>query len=355
MPIATCAVCTTFWPVQGEIPVRQISRRSVIAGAAALIPAPLRAQASGWDTVAGKAGALEQCHAVLVHQHGAPVVSEVFRGPPMGRSVPVKSVSKTIVAALTGAAVDRGEIPSPQATLAELALGLIPGGADPRVAELTVEDLVTMQAGLERTSGANYGGWVSSANWVSNALSRPFVAQPGSRMLYSTGSFHVLGAVLSEVSDKSLLTLARQRIAEPLGIDIPAWTRDPQGRYLGGNEMSMSLPAMVRFGEMYRRNGLWEGTQVLSPGWVDASFQPVTRSPWSGLRYGYGWFLGASGGNDYALARGYGGQIICVVPQLALTIAITSDPTRPARSGGYFGDLMELIEGTILPVARAEL
>ena len=30
------------------------------------------------------------------------------------------------------------------------------------------------------------------------------------------------------------------------------------------------------------------------------------------------------------------------------TVVITSDPTLPARSGGYFGDLMDLIERDIL-------
>ena len=331
-----------------------LDRRHFIAGSAALFALPLRAQTTGWDTVAERARALEQCHAIVVHQHGEPVLSEVFRGPPMGQAVPIKSVSKTIVAALTGVALDRGEIASPQAPISELAPRLIPAGADPRVNTITVENLVTMQAGLERTSGPNYGNWVSSANWVRDALSRPFVAEPGGRMLYSTGSFRVLGAILSEVSGQSLLELARQRIGRPLGIDIPAWTRDPQGRYLGGNEMSLSLTAMVRFGEMYRQRGLWNGTRVISESWIDASMQPATRSPWSGLHYGYGWFLGQSDNDRYALARGYGGQIICIVPRLGLTLAITSDPTRPARSGGYFGDLMQLIEGAILPAARRD-
>ncbi|MEO9574455.1 MAG: serine hydrolase [Tateyamaria sp.] len=297
---------------------------------------------------------MEQCHSIAVYHNGVAVASERFRGPAIGRLVPIKSVSKTIVAALTGAALDRGEIPSLQSTLADLAPDLIPRGTDPRVGAITVENLITMQAGLERTSGANYGGWVSSANWVANALSRPFVAEPGARMLYSTGSFHVLGAVLSEVSGDSLLSLASQRLGSPLGIEIPAWTRDPQGRYLGGNEMALSLPAMVRFGEMYRQGGMWDGAQVLSPAWTAQSLRPATRSPFSGMDYGYGWFLARSGGTNYALARGYGGQIICIAPDLGLTVAITSDPTRPARSGGYFGDLKALIEGAILPVARQD-
>ena len=327
-----------------------LDRRSLIAGAAAFAAMPAHAQALGASF--DRARALEQCNGLVVFKDGLELAAETFRGPSMTRAVPIKSVSKTLVAALTGAAIDRGEIASLDATLSDVAPGLIPSGADPRVADITMENLITMQAGLERTSGRNYGAWVSSSNWVSNALSRPIVAEPGSRMLYSTGSFHVLGAVLTEVSGESLLSLARSRLGRPLGIDIPAWTRDPQGRYLGGNEMALTMVAMSRFGEMYRQGGQYDGVQVLSPDWVARSFVTRTRSQFSGLAYGYGWFLGRSGGTDYALARGYGGQIICIVPDLGLTIAITSDPTRPARSAGYFGDLMRLIENDILPAAR---
>ncbi|MCK0096611.1 beta-lactamase family protein [Yoonia sp. F2084L] len=313
------------------------------------------AQMDLWAQISGAARSLDQCHALMIRQSGQTVLSEVFRGPALGRAVPIKSVSKTIVAALTGAALDRGELPSINARLGDVAPRLIPANADPRVAQLTIENLITMQAGLERTSGANYGEWVSSSNWVANALSRPFVAEPGSRMLYSTGSFHILGAVLAEVSGQSLLTLARQRLGTPLGFDVPAWTRDPQGRYLGGNEMSLTLESMIRFGEMYRMGGAIGDRRVLSADWVRQSFQPRTRSVFSGLGYGYGWFLGEGAGVRYALARGYGGQIICVAPQVELTLALTSDPMRPARSGGYFGDLQRLIEGQILPLARTQM
>jgi len=332
-----------------------VSRRLFIAGSTAALATPLRAQTIGWPDVAARAGAFQQCYALLVHQNGAEVVSQVFRGPPLSRAVPVKSVSKTFVAALTGAALDRGEIPAVTSTLADLAPQLIPRGANPRVGGITIENLVTMQTGLERTSGANYGAWVSSANWVSDALSRPFVGEPGRGMQYSTGSFHVLGAVLSEVSGQSLLSLARERIGGPLGFDVPPWTRDPQGRYLGGNEMAMTLAGMVRFGEMYRMGGAWNGAQILSADWVAASLRPRTRSLFSGLEYGYGWFLGRANGADYALARGFGGQVICIIPSLGVSAAVTSDPTLPARSGGYFGDLMALIEDTLIPVAQRAL
>ncbi|SHE43578.1 CubicO group peptidase, beta-lactamase class C family [Loktanella atrilutea] len=329
-----------------------LTRRLFLAGTLAATATRLPAQAAGWDAVADRARSLDQLHSLIVARNGARVLAIAPRGPGLDRLANIKSVSKTIVATLTGIAIERGELTLDN-TLSEVAPRLIPAGADPRVADLTVQDLVTMRAGLERTSGPGYGSWVSSGNWVANALSRPFVAEPGGRMLYSTGSIHVLGAVLSTVADTNLLDLARQRLGRPLGIDIPPWTRDPQGRYLGGNEMALTPTAMLRFAEMIRQGGTWDGARIVSRDWIAASFAPQTRSPYSGLSYGYGWFLGRAQGSDYALARGYGGQIICIVPALATSVVITSDPTLPARSDGYFGVLTDLIEQAIIPTARA--
>lgn len=331
------------------------TRRAALGliAAPALLPRWALAQpAGGWAAIPERAARFDQLHAISVAHEGEVVLEEAVRGPALSRPVNVKSVSKTLVAALLGAAIDRGAVPGLEATLGEVAPDLVPAGAEAGVADITLGQLVTLRAGLERTSGPNYGAWIASDNWVADALSRPFVAEPGGRMLYSTGSFHVLGAALTEATERSLLALARDWLGDPLGVEIPAWTRDPQGYYLGGNQMALTLAAMRRFGEMYRMGGLWQGERVLSEAWVRQSFEPVTRSPFSGLQYGLGWFLGRAGGTEYALARGYGGQVIFVAPDAQLTVALTSDPTRPARSGGYFGDLMTLLTDEILPLAR---
>lgn len=44
--------------------------------------------------------------------------------------------------------------------------------------EITIGNLLSMQAGLGRTSGANYGRWVSNDNWVRAALAMPFEEEP---------------------------------------------------------------------------------------------------------------------------------------------------------------------------------
>ncbi|ULB10361.1 beta-lactamase family protein [Cereibacter azotoformans] len=334
-----------------------LSRRLFLAAGASLaLPTSIRAQAPRRPRLSRTLAAAsrhDQLRALVIAQGGETLLAEAVRGPAPDRAVNVKSVSKTIVAAVLGAALDRGVVPGIGTTIGEVAPRLIPPGADPRVRDLALEDLVTMRAGLERTSGGNYGAWVSSRNWVSYALSRPMVADPGGRMLYSTGSFHVLGAVLAEASGQSLLAMTREWLGRPLGVDIPAWTRDPQGYYLGGNEMALSPLALLRFGEMVRRGGRHDGAQVLSEDWVRRSLQARTRSPFSGLGYGYGWFIGRAGNERIALARGYGGQLVCLLPDLEATLIVTSDATQPARSEGYFGDLMQLIGEVAVPELRS--
>jgi CubicO group peptidase (beta-lactamase class C family) len=297
------------------------------------------------------ARAFDQIRSLTIARDGEIAFAEAFRGPPLDRPVNVKSVSKSFVAALTGVAIARGVLSGVGQSLAEIALALIPPGADPRVKELTVAHLLTMQAGLQRTSGPNYGRWVESRNWVAFALSQPFVAEPGTRMLYSTGSYHVLGALLARASGQSLLALGREWIGDTLEISIPPWMRDPQGLYLGGNNMLLSPMALLRFAEMHRLGGVWGGARVLRQSWIEQAWTPRTHSPFSGDDYGYGWFVARAGGHKMVYARGYGGQMIYIVPPLKLTVVVTSDPARPARSHGYAGQLRALLANEIIPAA----
>ena len=216
--------------------------------------------------------------AVVVSLGGKTVFAKAFRGPSVDRTVNIKSVSKTVVATLLGVARQRSVIDSLDQTLGELAPELIPSGASARIASLTLQNLVTMQAGLERTSGRAYGVWVNSENWIHHVLSRPFVDEPGRRMLYSTGDTHVLGAVLSQLTGRSLYELANDWLGKPLGIKFAPWTRDPQGYYLGGNEMALSPLHLVKLGELYLANGVINGQKLLDTNWVQDAFTPRTLS-----------------------------------------------------------------------------
>ena len=170
-------------------------------------------------------------------------------------------------------------------------------------------------------------------------------------MLYSTGNTHLLSAILTRATGRSTFELARDWLAKPLGIKLPAWQRDPQGVYLGGNNMVLSPRALLRFGEMYRQGGIHQGRRILPEAWVRESWLPRTRSPYSGDRYGYGWFISEACGQAMYYARGFGGQFVLVVPSLAMTIVITSDPSRRTRIGGYRRALRILVNEGLIPSA----
>ena len=312
-------------------------------------PARLQSILANFESAAGKQSRLK---VAVVSLGGRMIFGKAFRGPAIDRAVNVKSVSKSVVATLLGVARQRTVISSLQQTLGELAPELLPKGASNRVAELTLDDLVTMRAGLERTSGRAYGAWVNSDNWIHHVLSRPFVDEPGGRMLYSTGDTHVLGAVLSQLTGSSLHELANDWLGKPLGINFAPWTRDPQGYYMGGNEMSLSPLHMVKLGELYIANGMVDGRNLLDTNWVQDAFTPRTRSVYSGDGYGYGWFLRELAGVPAAYARGYGGQVLHVLPDMSLVVAITSDATQPARSHGYMSVLHNLVaEKLVAPLS----
>lgn len=309
--------------------------------------------ADGLAALRAEAQDLPRLHAVIVARDGKVALAEAFRGPALDRPVNIKSASKTILATLTGVAIDRGVLTGTDQKIAPVLSAALPANPDPRIADIDVGDLLSMRAGLGPTSGANYGAWVSSPNWVRAALARRFEDVPGGRMIYSTGSSHLMSAVLTRASGRSTLALARDWLGEPLGIEIPSWPADPQGIYFGGNEMRMSPRALLAFGEMIRRGGTAaDGTRVVPAAWIADSFRARGTSPWSGNGYGYGWFTRTSNGHPVHFAWGYGGQMMFLVPSLNLTVVMTSDPS-PRPRDDHVGRLQALLDRHIVPAAIA--
>ncbi|MBJ3775909.1 serine hydrolase domain-containing protein [Acuticoccus mangrovi] len=339
--------------------------RTAALAAALLLSAitlPALAQPDATSTAGGaalfagaveRAASLDPLHTLLIAHDGEVVVEEGFRGHATDRPANIKSASKSIVSALVGIAIAKGMLDGTDQPIALLLKDELPADPDPRLAEITIGHLLSMQAGLERTSGANYGGWVSSRDWVRDALARPFVDEPGGAMLYSTGSTHLLSAILTRATGRSTLALARDWLG-PAGVAISGWERDPQGIYLGGNQMAMTPRSLLAFGELYRNRGRTrDGTEVVPQDWIEASFVARTRSRFSGEPYGYGWFQRSLAGHAAYFGWGYGGQMIYVIPDLALTVAITSSTTDPAGKSGYKDELHRLVAETIVsPAAR---
>lgn len=320
----------------------------------ALLAGPAWGQVQGAvDRLLERAESIEPLKAVVVAHEGTIVAERGYGSARPDSQANIKSASKVVMSALVGIAIERGLLQGVDQPVAPLLKDKLPDDPDPRLAEVTIGHLLSMQAGLGSTSGRNYGRWVSSGDWVRAALARPFVAEPGGAMVYSTGSSHLLSAILTRVSGRSTLALAREWLGSQEGFEITAWDRDPQGIFFGGNNMAMSARSLLAFGELYRTGGLAaDGSRLLPRAWVRASWQPRTVSRFNADGYGYGWFSRQISGQQVHYAWGYGGQMLYVVPSLRLTVAMTSDESQASGRTGHRAALHGLLEEIIQVVGK---
>ena len=300
--------------------------------------------------VYARAAALPRLRSLLVWQGDSLVAERYYRGARPATPANIKSASKSVLSALVGAAIAQGKIRGVDVTLGEL-LPAETRGLDAAKRAITLEDLLTMRAGLQSTSFGNYGSWVTSRNWVRDALRRPMEAPPGhlgGPMIYSTGTSHLVSAALARATGMSTLAWARRALGEPLDIRIPGWPTDPQGIHFGGNDMRLTPRAMGRFGLLYLNRGRApDGTQVLPAAWVDSSWVPRTTSGWSGNAYGYGWWSRPSGAHTVHYAWGYGGQFVFVVPALDLVVVATS-ASDTDRERGHLDRVYALLDEIVM-------
>jgi CubicO group peptidase (beta-lactamase class C family) len=301
------------------------------------------------DEAARFAAEMPRLHSLLVSWRGGLLLERYYNGARATRPANIKSASKSVISALVGIAIDRKILTGVRQPIGPFFPEL---GAPAEVAKraITLEDLLTMRAGLEGTSNRNYGAWVRSANWVRFVLSRELLEPPGVRMEYSTGNTHLLSAILTRATSKSTWQFAQETLARPLGFSLAQWTRDPQGIYFGGNEMVMTPRQMLAFGELYRNKGRVAGTQVVPGNWVEESFRLRTRSRFNDQGYGYGWWSREFAGHETFFAWGYGGQYIFVVPELDLVVVTTSSTAVGEERRSHRRTIFDVLEYSILPV-----
>ncbi len=302
------------------------------------------------------AAALEPLSSLLIWHRDSLLVEQYFNGMTANRAANVKSVSKSIVGLLVGIAIEDGVIDSVDQPIVDLLpgyAGTLGGSATDAAVKrsITVRDLLTMQSGLESTSSSNYGAWVGSSDWVRDALRRPVECTPGTCWGYSTGTTHVLGVIVAQRTGRSLRDYASDRLFGPLGIPVRAWDRDPQGNYLGGNNMSFRPAELIRLGRLLLDGGEVDGRRLVSSDWLDVSWRRYARSPYNGNGYGFHWWNRPMRGEHVVFAWGYGGQFLYIVPRLDLTVVVTSTLAN-RRTRGHNWRVHELLEDEILPVVR---
>lgn len=311
-------------------------------------PAPVLEEA------AKAAAQLPRLRSLLVSHKGALILERYYGGARATQPANIKSASKSVISALVGIAVSKGLIKSVDQPIVQFFPELA-RDPEPKKRDITIEDLITMRSGLESTSGREYGAWVQSRNWVRYVLAQPLTDEPGTRVEYSTGTSHLLSAILTKATKRSTWQFAQEELARPLGFSLAQWPQDPQGIYFGGNDMLMTPRQMIRFGELYQNGGRIGDRQLIPKAWIDQTAVGRGRSRWGSDReYGYGFWIREFAGHKSFYAWGYGGQFIFVVPDLDLVVVTTSraDVSRDRRD--HNDGIYRLVETLIVPVVPQE-
>ncbi|MBX2822951.1 MAG: beta-lactamase family protein [Rhodothermaceae bacterium] len=307
------------------------------------------------DSLLARGEALSPLNSLIISWKGEVVGERYYRGMRSNRVVNVKSVSKSLISPLVGIAIRDSLLEGAHQKLTSLLPEYAQYIEESHRDEILLHHVLSMTTGLEGTSFQNYGPWVASSDWVKFALSQPSACPPASCMTYSTGNSHLVSVILSRASGKDLRTYARDVFFRPLGISLPNWDRDPQGYYLGGNNMGLRPRDMLKIGELFRNKGQYGDRQIVPASWIDRMWETYTISPWNGHRHGYYWWNRTFGGEKTHFAWGYGGQYIFIVPRLELVVVVTSSLSGRRRGENHNRIVQDFLAYEIIPAIRARM
>ena len=181
-------------------------------------------------------------------------------------------------------------------------------------------------------------------------LGLPSTAPPGQEFFYNTGALRLLSAIIRKATGRPLDEFARETLFGPLGITRLEWSAYKGDTDTGGG-LRLRPRDMAKIGQLVLAGGSWNGRQIVSKAWIDASMTPRLEAT-GRYFYGYLWWLGRSlhHGREvhWAAALGRGGQSIHIVPELDLVVAVTA---------GYYQDYsphaFQLQYGVFKDVLRA--
>ncbi len=297
----------------------------------------------------------EGLKSLLVSRNGVLVAEEYFTEEGADDLYDVRSVTKSVISNLIGIAIEEGFIEGIDQKLSDF---LIPLGysLEGDKANITIEHLLTMSAGFEWNEfevGYDYGAWVRAEDQIAYCINGEIVNSPGKAFSYSSEEAHLLSVILTEATGMSTHDFAFEYLFEPLGMDNEdfSWGQFPQGYFSGGADLSLKPKDMIKLGNLYLNNGLYNGNQIILSEWVSesTSFHITTNLGGYAPDYGYLFWMNTNSTHRFYCANGYGGQLIVVFPDLELVVVTTSEwQLSTSVAGQQWYNVMTLVQNDIL-------
>ena len=259
---------------------------------------------------------------VLIVRHGY-IVFEYYALDDPEKLREIWSVTKSVLSALTGIAVQRGYIKSIDLPI----IGFFPeyssGAINQKSNAISIRHLMTMSSGI--TTDEN------DSDVKPDLFYRNLRNDPGVEFFYNNLGAQLLSMVLTKTTSLSAHDFAKKQLFEPLGISSTEWSarRVGENSYSeGGYGLRMTTRDLAKFGYLYLNNGIWDKKELVPSDWIRNSTSrqiDVPESLWYFMReYGLFWWIRHN--KTYASFTGMGwqGQYLYVIPDLDIVAAITA-------------------------------
>ncbi|GED71831.1 penicillin-binding protein [Brevibacillus reuszeri] len=275
---------------------------------------------------------------IVVVRHGYLAYEKYFNNYGSDDTHHVASVTKSVLSALVGIAIEAGYINDVNQKVLDFFPEYVPSADDQQKREITIRHLLTM------TAPYPFEDWQEpldqlcmQPDWVKYTLD--ILGKKGKigAFKYSTAGAHLLSAILTRSTGKSAREFANERLFKPIGMqEIPdhemqsfsyddlfgkkvrGWVKDPNGISTGGWGLTLHPRDMARFGLLYLNHGIWGTEPIISNAWIEES---TRMNPY---HYGYLWWLREENGIFAYSAIGDAGNVICCIPEKDLVVAISS-------------------------------
>lgn len=258
------------------------------------------------------------------------------------------SMAKTFTSMAIGAAVDRGTL-----SVDDPVKKFLPRFDEGLNAKLTVEQLLQMRSNIDfGESYSNPFGYQARAYYGTDLLAEtaPYrvSANPGTTWEYQGGNTVLLAEIFEARTKKKMSDWFSECFWKRIGAEHDAWWKVD---HEGGIERSFSAfyataRDFARIGKLFLHDGKWNGVQVLSGSYCEASIAPQSVKDKEGnivRHYGYQWWLAPDENPRHYSARGMRGQYIVVVPDKDLVFVRLGHMREEKKGGTMSPDLGKFV------------
>lgn len=313
-------------------------------------------------------GDYDDIHSILIYKDGNLALEEYFNDKGKlhsefinnlyrNRVHHLSSVTKSVIGALVGIAINKGYIKD----INEPIYKYFPEYQtlfDSAKKEILLKHVLKMSTGLKWNEfsypfsdpGNSAYGWKRSPDNLKFYLGRELVSPPGQTFNYSGGCMMLLAEIVRRTTGLPIDKFAEKYLFNPLGIKKYKWLGNDSlvTNHSGG--LALRPRDMVKIGKLFLDDGRWKNNQIISEDWVMNSTRQQISAGSTG--YGYQWWTRSfqADGNkiDSFYAIGLDGQFIIVIRELNMVLVFT---------GANFGDdwssnVYKIIEKYIIPAIK---